>query len=85
MPRRRVHLTFPEDQVREPVIWTVGHQYKVVTSIRGANILDGTGWMSIEFEGDDAEIDGALDYLLSKGIEVDVIDDAQSTGGPAAP
>jgi len=85
MPRRRVHLTFPEDQVREPVIWAVGRQYNVVTSIRGANILDGTGWMSIEFEGDDEEIDGALDYLRGKRIEVDVIDDPQSAGGPTAP
>lgn len=70
MPRRRLHLTFPEDLITEPVIFNVGKRYEVVTNIRRANIEARVGWVILEVEGSEDQIDQAEGYLRDLGISV---------------
>ena len=59
-----MHLTFPEDQVTEPVIWAIGHEFQVITNVRRANISDGAGWMALDLEGCLLYTSDAADDLL---------------------
>ena len=68
---RPVRLTFPETQVREPVVYHLGVDYGVVTSIRRAAIENHFGWMVLEMTGEPEQLDAAEAYLTSLGIEVD--------------
>ena len=34
MPNMKVHIRFPEDKIKEPVIYQIGHEFKVVTNVR---------------------------------------------------
>lgn len=77
---RRVHLTFPQDQVGEPVIWALGREFHVVTNVRRANISDGAGWMALDLEGEPAQIEGAIAYLKARGIEVEPILEEDTSG-----
>lgn len=70
MTARHLQLTFPESQVTEPVIYNVIKQFDVVPSIRRANITAHQGWMVIELRGTEADIDNAVEYIRSLGIEV---------------
>jgi L-aspartate semialdehyde sulfurtransferase ferredoxin len=70
---RPVRLTFPQTQVREPVVYHLGVDYGVVTSIRRASIEDHFGWMVLEMTGEPAQLDAAEAYLASLGIEVDPV------------
>jgi len=70
---RPVRLTFPQTQVREPVVYHLGVDYGVVTSIRRASIEDHFGWMVLEMTGEPAQLDAGEAYLRSLGIEVDPI------------
>ncbi len=74
MPNLRFHIRFPENKIREPIIYQIGHEYKVVTSIRRADVRETTGWMDVEFSGDTAEIERAIDGLRKKGCVVDPIE-----------
>ena len=38
MPKLRLHLTFPEGLIRDPIIWRLGRQYDIITNIRRANV-----------------------------------------------
>lgn len=67
---RPVRLTFPQTQVREPVVYHLGVDYGVITSIRRAAIEDHFGWMVLEMTGEPAALDEAVQYLTSLGIEV---------------
>ena len=67
---RPVRLTFPHTQVREPVVYHLGVDYGVVTSIRRASIEDHFGWMVLEMTGEPSQLDAAQRYLESLGIEV---------------
>lgn len=70
MARKRLHLTFPEDLITEPVIFNVGKRFEVVTNIRRANIEEKVGWVILEVEGAPAQIDAAEGYLKELGIQV---------------
>ncbi|PKN82679.1 MAG: FeS-binding protein [Chloroflexi bacterium HGW-Chloroflexi-9] len=71
MPEKHVRLTFGAEQVREPVVYQMGHLFKVITSIRMAAIDQSIGWVILGLEGDDDEIQRALDWARSKGVRVD--------------
>jgi ABC-type methionine transport system ATPase subunit len=74
MPSLRFHIRFPEDKIKEPIIYQIGHEYKVVTSIRRADVRETTGWMDVELSGETAEIERAVSGLRKKGVLVDPIE-----------
>ncbi len=77
---RPMRLTFPQTQVREPVVYRLGVDYGVVTSIRRASIEDHFGWMVLEMTGEPEQLDAAEAYLTSLGIEVDPVAGTSSKG-----
>ena len=74
MPHVKVHMQFPEDKIKEPVIYQIGHEYKVVTNVRRADVRETTGWMDLELTGDSTEIERAIVGLRTKGVVVDPIE-----------
>lgn len=74
MPKLRFHIRFPEEKIKEPVIYQIGHEYKVVTNVRRADVRETTGWMDVEITGETAEIERAVDGLRKKGVLVDPIE-----------
>ena len=74
MARRRVYLTYLGDVMKEPVIYEMGHKFKVVTNIRGATIKEDIGLVTLEVTGDDPELDRALAWIQSKGVKVEPIE-----------
>ena len=73
MSVRRVRFTFPEDQIREPVIYRLGHEFRVVTNVRMADVDEHTGWVVLELEGDADEIDRSLAWAQERGVRVDPV------------
>ncbi|MDQ6883097.1 MAG: NIL domain-containing protein [Candidatus Dormibacteraeota bacterium] len=76
MARRTVRLTFRRDTLNVPVIYQIGKDYKVVTNIRRAEVKDETGWAELDLDGEQAEIERALDYCRGQGVEVQSLETA---------
>ena len=74
MAHLRFHIRFPEDKIREPIIYQIGREYKVVTDVRRADVRETTGWADVELSGDTAEIERAVAGLRAKGCVVDPIE-----------
>ena len=70
MAARHVQLTFPEDQVLEPVIYQIIKKFDVVPCIRRANISNHVGFMVMEITGDEQAIVDAIAYLESLHVKV---------------
>ncbi len=66
-----LRLTFPEDQVTEPVIYHIVKDFDVVPNIRRAAIENHFGWLIIELDGTPSNIDASKAYLTTQGIKVD--------------
>ena len=64
MNTKRVKFTFPENKITEPLIYQIGQRFEIITNIRRADVRDDMGWVILELQGDDNEIDEALkDYF----------------------
>jgi hypothetical protein len=74
MAHLRFHIRFPEDKIREPIIYQIGREFNVVTDVRRADVRETTGWAEVEFSGDTAEIERAIAGLRTKGCVVDPIE-----------
>ena len=73
MAKRQVMFTFPRTLIREPIIYQLSHKFEVVTNIRRADVTEDRGWVVLELEGDDKEIDAGVAWVKEKGVRVDPI------------
>ena len=73
MAKKRVHLTFPEKLVQEPIIYNLSKQFDIVTNIRRANVEDTFGWVILELEGDEGALEEGLRYMEQLGVQVNTI------------
>jgi len=71
----RLHLTFPEHQVREPMVWRLGQDYGLKTNIRRANVDEGTAWFLLDVDGEPTDVEQAIAWLEAEGVKVDRIPD----------
>ena len=73
MTVRRVRFTFPEDLIREPLIYNLGHEFRVITNVRMADVDAKTGWVVLELEGDHDEIERGIAWAQAKGVRIDPV------------
>jgi len=75
MAKRRVMFTFTEEMIREPIIYNMGQQFNLVTNILRADVTEDRGWVVLEFDGTDEEIEAGITWAISKGVRVEPISD----------
>jgi len=73
MAKRQVMFTFPHKLIKEPIIYELSHKFEVMTNIRRADVTEDRGWVVLELEGEDKEIDAGVDWVKEKGVRVDPI------------
>ena len=71
MIKRRVMLSFPTELLKEPIIYNLGQQFRVVTNIHLADITEDRGWLVLELEGEENQIEDGLTWVMTKGVRVD--------------
>lgn len=71
MAEKHVRLTFSPELIKEPLIYEIGREFGVITNIRMADVDADVGWVVLGLEGDEAEIERALEWARSKGVRVD--------------
>ena len=73
MVKQRVKFTFVDELVKEPIIYRLGRDFDVVTNIRRADVQEEMGWVVLELDGEDSEINRGLAWVGSTGVRVDPI------------
>lgn len=73
MVRKQVMFTFPPALVKEPLIHNLGQQFNIITSIRRADVSENKGWVVLELEGEEEDLEKGLDWVTSKGVRVDPV------------
>jgi ABC-type methionine transport system ATPase subunit len=71
---RRLWLIYPQKRIKEPIIYLLGHKFKVVTNVRQCSVTDQVGLVSIELDGERSEIKKAIKWLESKDIKVEPVE-----------
>lgn len=73
MTKLRVKFTFPPERVTEPVIYSLGKDFNIITNIRRANVTRDRGWVVLELEGKEEDIQRAIEWVTTKDVRVDPI------------
>jgi len=73
MVKRHVMFTFPQELIREPIIYNLGQQFNVITNIRRADVSEDKGWVVLELEGEENDIEQGITWMTSKGVRVDPV------------
>jgi ABC-type methionine transport system ATPase subunit len=71
--KRALYLIFPQELIREPVIYRLCKKFDVAFSIRRAKVTEKVGEMVLEFTGKEAVIEKAVSWLKKKGIRVEPV------------
>jgi hypothetical protein len=74
MSKRRFMITFNEEQIQEPIIYNLGQQFALITNIRRADVSKDEGWVLLELEGNENDIEQGIAWVTSKGVRVDPVD-----------
>ena len=75
MAKRWVIFTFTPETSSEPIIYNLGQQFNIVTNIGRAQTTEDRGWIELELDGEDQNIEAGIAWVTSRGIRVDLISD----------
>lgn len=72
--KNRFWLMYSSKLITRPVIYELGHKFKVITNIRQASVTPEVGIVSLELEGEREEIKGAILWLEELGVKVEPVE-----------
>ena len=73
MGKLRYKFTFPTNLVTQPIIYELGRKFDLITNIRRADVRENMGWVVLEIEGNDEEIQKGVGWVGSMGVRVDPV------------
>src|SRR5581483_8508179 len=72
--QRRLWLMYPPRLIQQPLIWQLGHKFKIVTNIRQASVTDEIGIVCLEVDGKRADVKTAIKWLEKIGVSVEPVE-----------
>ncbi len=70
----RLKLIYPEDLVKEPLLCSVCKNFDVVLNIRTAKVTTEVGILTVEMDGEEEEIERAIEYIKNAGVSVSPVE-----------
>ncbi|KWT86773.1 MAG: NIL domain-containing protein [Nitrospirota bacterium] len=72
--KKRIRLTFPQDLIKEPVIYTVARKYDIIPNIRRARVTESVGEMILELDGQEDNLNLSIEALKETGVDVELVE-----------
>ena len=69
--KKRVKLTFPQDLIKEPVIFKMAKNFDIMPNIRRARVTETVGEMILELESSEDNLKKGVDFLKEQGVVVE--------------
>ena len=64
-------LSYTPETITEPIIYTISQQFNLTTNIRRADLADDRGWIVVEINGAEKDIEDGISWAISRGVRVD--------------
>ena len=69
--KKRVNLTFPQNLIKEPVIFNMAKNFDIMPNIRRARVTETVGVMILELESSEDNLKKGVDFLKEQGVVVE--------------
>ncbi len=70
MAKRHLMFTFSPEVITEPIIYNLGQQFRLATNIRRADLVEDRGWIVLELDGKEEDIEAGIAWVTSKGVRI---------------
>lgn len=74
LQQTRLWLMYPPRLIKKPLIWELGHKFKVVTNIRQCSVSDEIGIVCLELDGKREDVKTAIKWLTKSGVSVEPVE-----------
>jgi ABC-type methionine transport system ATPase subunit len=74
MATKRIKLIFPQELIKEPVIFTMARKFDVMPNIRRAKVTESVGEVVLELEGTEKKVEDSIAYLKERGVKIEAIE-----------
>ncbi len=71
--KQALDLIFPQNLIKEPVVFEMAKKFDVVFNLRRAKITEKIGEIVLELEGSEEALKKAVEWLKSRGLKVDPV------------
>ena len=80
--KRKCWLTSEGGTQQQPRLWQMSQRFpEVVFDIRQASVKEDIGIMAVLFEGEEDDIQAALNHLTQSGVKVDPVEGGSLVAG----
>lgn len=77
--KQKLFLTFPQEILEEPLLYTLGRDYHIIPNIQGASVTAEKGMMAVMLEGEEDEVERAISWLEGRGVLIERLDESAET------
>jgi len=74
METTRLWLMYPAKLITRPIVYELGHNFKVTTNVRQASVTDEIGLVCLEISGERDEIKRSISWLEEIGVKVEPVE-----------
>jgi ABC-type methionine transport system ATPase subunit len=74
MSTRKVMLKYPEDLIKEPVLFEMAKKFDVMPNIRRARVTDTVGEIVLELDGPADELERGIRFMQERGVIVEPLE-----------
>jgi len=74
LQQTRLWLMYPPKLIKKPLIWELGHKFKVITNIRQCSVSDEIGIVCLELDGKREDVKAAIKWLTKNGVSVEPVE-----------
>ena len=71
MAKKAFHLFFPQNLIKEPIMFLVARDHHLILNIRRARITNKAGEATVELEGEARDLEKAERIFKEKGVKVE--------------
>jgi L-aspartate semialdehyde sulfurtransferase ferredoxin len=72
--RRWFRLTYPLEQMNQPIIYQLIKRFDVITNVFQAKVEQESGWLILEMQGSDIVLTDATKWLVEQGLTVEEVE-----------
>ena len=72
--KMKIKLTFPQELVKEPVLFTIAKKFDIMPNIRRAKVTETVGEVVLELEGTEENVNSGIEYMKQQGVDVELVE-----------
>ncbi len=70
---KKIRLTFPKEQLNQPLIYQLIRKYDLLTNILKAHLDEESGWLVVLVRGEGNQVQQGLDWMAEQGIKIEIL------------